>query len=102
MQVVSPSGLERLPSCFDRPINIFLRAVREGQQRLVSDWILGVEGFAVRSGRPLVVATSSAGTSGPRRERKYMKIPVGTLWVVPNGVKISEYVDIFLYGVMGE
>jgi hypothetical protein len=31
-----------------------------------------------------------------------MKIPVGTLWVVPNGVEISEYVDIFLYVAMGE
>jgi hypothetical protein len=47
MYIVSPSSLERFPSSFHCPVDIFLRSVGEGEKALIIEWILGIEGLAI-------------------------------------------------------
>ena len=47
MNVVSPSSLERFPSCFYCSVDIFFSSVGEGEEALIVERILCIKSFAV-------------------------------------------------------
>jgi len=47
MNVVSPSSLERFPSCFDCSIDILFSSVGEGEEALIIERILCIESLAI-------------------------------------------------------
>jgi hypothetical protein len=48
MYIVTPSSLERFPSSFHCPVDIFFSSVREREEALVIEWILGIESLSIR------------------------------------------------------